>query len=217
MYARIVHAYMFVMSCMVSEDPSAYCARAACVLLGSTSGMQWKTPDARQRSKAREPKSRDREFLWRRGRRLPSYQLWTLDGLGRPRVRMYAQLYGPYLQNIFMHTGCWLTVIMAAGRYAAICRPLQVSDVTRYFRFRPHRMRGIDAVYCYRRNGVVRLSAMRWLQLVSLAKNGWTGWRRRIGVDSRNYTVRQEKRNQFSFACICFSTWQKLVNFFRIY
>jgi len=46
---------------------------------------------------------------------------------GDELFRMYAQLYGPYLQNIFMHTGCWLTVIMAAGRYAAICRPLQVS------------------------------------------------------------------------------------------
>jgi len=32
------------------------------------------------------------------------------------------------LQNTFMHTGCWLTVIMAAGRSAAICRPLQVSE-----------------------------------------------------------------------------------------
>lgn len=39
-------------------------------------------------------------------------------------VLMYAQIYGPYLQNTFMHTGSWLTVIMAAGRYAAICRPL---------------------------------------------------------------------------------------------
>lgn len=39
-------------------------------------------------------------------------------------ILMYAQLYGPYLQNTFMHTGSWLTVIMAAGRYAAICRPL---------------------------------------------------------------------------------------------
>jgi len=37
---------------------------------------------------------------------------------------MYAQLYGPYLQNTFLHTGSWLTVIMASGRYAAICRPL---------------------------------------------------------------------------------------------
>lgn len=40
-------------------------------------------------------------------------------------AHMYAQLYGPYFQNTFMHTGSWLTVIMAAGRYAAICRPLQ--------------------------------------------------------------------------------------------
>ena len=38
---------------------------------------------------------------------------------------LYVQIYGPYLQNVFLHTGAWLTVIMAAGRYAAICRPLQ--------------------------------------------------------------------------------------------
>jgi len=44
-------------------------------------------------------------------------------------VHMYAQLYGPYLQNAFMHTGSWLTVIMAAGRYAAICHPLQASKL----------------------------------------------------------------------------------------
>ena len=44
-------------------------------------------------------------------------------------VRMYIQLYSPYLQNTFMHTGCWLTVIMAAGRYAAICRPIQASKL----------------------------------------------------------------------------------------
>jgi len=43
-------------------------------------------------------------------------------------IRMCVQLYGPYLQNTFMHTGCWLTVIMASGRYAAICRPLQASE-----------------------------------------------------------------------------------------
>ena len=43
-------------------------------------------------------------------------------------LRMYVQLYGPYLQNTFMHTGCWLTVLMATGRYAAICRPLQASS-----------------------------------------------------------------------------------------
>ena len=40
-------------------------------------------------------------------------------------VWLYIQIYGPYFQNTFLHTGTWLTVIMAAGRYAAICRPLQ--------------------------------------------------------------------------------------------
>ena len=33
-------------------------------------------------------------------------------------------MYGPCLQNIFMNTSTWLTVLMATGRYAAICRPL---------------------------------------------------------------------------------------------
>ena len=37
---------------------------------------------------------------------------------------LYVQLYGPYLQNVFMNTSTWLTVLMATGRYAAICRPL---------------------------------------------------------------------------------------------
>lgn len=40
-------------------------------------------------------------------------------------LQLYIQIYGPYLQNTFLHTGTWLTVVMAAGRYAAICRPLQ--------------------------------------------------------------------------------------------
>jgi len=40
-------------------------------------------------------------------------------------VWLYSKIYGPYFQNTFMHTSTWLTVIMAAGRYAAICRPLQ--------------------------------------------------------------------------------------------
>ena len=38
---------------------------------------------------------------------------------------MYIQMYQQCFQNIFVHTSIWLTVIMAAGRYAAICRPLQ--------------------------------------------------------------------------------------------
>lgn len=40
-------------------------------------------------------------------------------------IWLYVQIYGPYLQNTFLHTGAWLTVIMAAGRYAAICRPIE--------------------------------------------------------------------------------------------
>jgi hypothetical protein len=35
------------------------------------------------------------------------------------------QTYATYFQNVFLHTGTWLTVVMAVGRYAAICRPLQ--------------------------------------------------------------------------------------------
>jgi hypothetical protein len=37
---------------------------------------------------------------------------------------LYVQMYGPYLQNVFFNTSTWLTVLMATGRYAAICRPL---------------------------------------------------------------------------------------------
>ena len=40
------------------------------------------------------------------------------------RFWLYVQIYGPCLQNIFTKTSVWLTVIMAVGRYAAICRPL---------------------------------------------------------------------------------------------
>ena len=40
-------------------------------------------------------------------------------------VWLYSKIYGPYFQNTFMHTGTWLTVIMAAGRYTAICRPIE--------------------------------------------------------------------------------------------
>ena len=39
-------------------------------------------------------------------------------------VWLFTRMYGHYVQNIFMNTSTWLTVIMAAGRYAAICRPL---------------------------------------------------------------------------------------------
>ena len=66
-------------------------------------------------------------------------------------VRMYVQLYGPYLQNTFMHTGCWLTVIMATGRYAAICRPLQACSsllLSPSLNFTtPGRKRGGERVY----------------------------------------------------------------------
>ncbi|KAK2164370.1 hypothetical protein LSH36_65g09010 [Paralvinella palmiformis] len=47
--------------------------------------------------------------------------LFTEDQL----LLMYIQMYQQCFQNIFVHTSIWLTVIMAAGRYAAICRPLQ--------------------------------------------------------------------------------------------
>ncbi len=37
----------------------------------------------------------------------------------------FIQRYGLCFTNIFMHTSTWLTLVMAVGRYAAICRPLQ--------------------------------------------------------------------------------------------
>ena len=40
-------------------------------------------------------------------------------------VSFYARVYGKYLLTTLARTGTWLTVIMAAGRYAAICRPIQ--------------------------------------------------------------------------------------------
>lgn len=43
----------------------------------------------------------------------------------RLTVAMFVRILVPGIQNTFMHTSTWLTVIMAAGRYAAICRPLQ--------------------------------------------------------------------------------------------
>lgn len=39
-------------------------------------------------------------------------------------IWLFIQLYGSYIQNIFANTSTWLTVILAAGRYAAICKPL---------------------------------------------------------------------------------------------
>ncbi|ELT93130.1 hypothetical protein CAPTEDRAFT_195782 [Capitella teleta] len=39
-------------------------------------------------------------------------------------IWLFIQLYGSYIQNIFANTSTWLTVIMATGRYAAICKPL---------------------------------------------------------------------------------------------
>ena len=37
---------------------------------------------------------------------------------------LYYTVGGKYLQNVFSHISTWLTVIMAGGRYAAICHPL---------------------------------------------------------------------------------------------
>jgi hypothetical protein len=42
--------------------------------------------------------------------------------------QLYLRAYGSALQSIFMYTSTWLTVILAVGRYAAICRPIE----TRY-------------------------------------------------------------------------------------
>ena len=37
---------------------------------------------------------------------------------------LYYMICGKYLQNLFSHISTWLTLIMAGGRYAAICHPL---------------------------------------------------------------------------------------------
>ena len=38
---------------------------------------------------------------------------------------MYYELYGSYFQNVFIRTSTWLTVLIAATRYVAICYPLK--------------------------------------------------------------------------------------------
>lgn len=38
--------------------------------------------------------------------------------------KLYARLYVPCVQNALVRTSTWLTVLTAAGRYAAICRPM---------------------------------------------------------------------------------------------
>ena len=38
---------------------------------------------------------------------------------------MYYELYGLYFQNVFIRTSTWLTVLIAATRYVAICYPLK--------------------------------------------------------------------------------------------
>ena len=38
---------------------------------------------------------------------------------------MYYELYGVYFQNVFIRTSTWLTVLIAATRYVAICYPLK--------------------------------------------------------------------------------------------
>ena len=37
---------------------------------------------------------------------------------------LYVSMYGPCLQNLWSRISTWLTVIMAGGRFAAICHPL---------------------------------------------------------------------------------------------
>ncbi len=45
--------------------------------------------------------------------------------------RMYYEMYGKYLQNTFSYCSTWLTLIMAASRYAAICHPLHAREFIR--------------------------------------------------------------------------------------
>ena len=41
---------------------------------------------------------------------------------------MYYHMYGTCFQNIFSKTSTWLTLVMAVGRYAAICHPLRARE-----------------------------------------------------------------------------------------
>ncbi|KAK2176931.1 hypothetical protein NP493_630g00034 [Ridgeia piscesae] len=41
--------------------------------------------------------------------------------------RLYTRMYSSYVLNVFINTSTWLNVIMAVGRYNAICRPMQSS------------------------------------------------------------------------------------------
>ena len=41
--------------------------------------------------------------------------------------RLYTRMYISYVLNVFVNTSTWLNVIMAVGRYTAICRPMQTS------------------------------------------------------------------------------------------
>ena len=44
---------------------------------------------------------------------------------------MFYELYGKYFQNAFSSASTWLTLIMAASRYAAICHPLHAREFIR--------------------------------------------------------------------------------------
>ena len=46
-------------------------------------------------------------------------------------LRFYLKIYGPYIRNCFSHFSTWLTVIMAVGRFAAICYPLHARHLVR--------------------------------------------------------------------------------------
>ena len=45
--------------------------------------------------------------------------------------RYYLKIYGPYVRNSFSQFSTWLTVILAVGRFAAICYPLQARHLVR--------------------------------------------------------------------------------------
>ena len=44
---------------------------------------------------------------------------------------LFYEVYGNYFQNVFSNVSTWLTVIMAASRYAAICHPLHAREFIR--------------------------------------------------------------------------------------
>lgn len=57
---------------------------------------------------------------------LPSFCYWGPQSLYSSKsFGLYYRLYGEYVQNVFMKTSTWLTMIVATARYIVICHPLR--------------------------------------------------------------------------------------------